>query len=167
MKKLVAGLSLGLLAACGGTVEEERQDERLSVSQLYLGSLCGGEQHDPRVRYLDREEAWQQVVEAAGKHEVGGEAAEPPQIDFNDTAVLWVEMGEKRTGGYWVELGADTMTVVDGVAEVRVNWHTPEPDAMLTQAITSPCLAVAVPQGDYETVRVVDLEGQIRAEVDL
>lgn len=85
--------------------------------------------------------AWQQAI---------GQG-EPPAVDFARESVIILLSGSKPTGGWSVEprgvrLEGRTL-VVD--AEVK----PPPPDAMVTQAFTSPFAVIAVTTKDFDDVR--------------
>ena len=74
-------------------------------------------------------------------------------------------MGQRPTGGYAVALAdPEPAAVRDGIAEIRVHWRVPGADEAVTQALTRPCVEIALPP-DYAGVRFVDQEGVVRAEV--
>lgn len=66
--------------------------------------------------------------------------------------MLVAAMGQKRTGGYGVGFSEATMDGSELVIDVSVS--SPAPDAMVTQALTTPCLIVALPSTGWETVTV-------------
>ncbi|HEX8138412.1 MAG TPA: protease complex subunit PrcB family protein [Pyrinomonadaceae bacterium] len=70
--------------------------------------------------------------------------------EFKRIAVVAAFLGERRTGGYQVEM----TRAPDG--DVRVKETTPPKDAMLTQALTRPYKIVSVPLQD---------EGRLKVEV--
>ncbi|HDP88491.1 MAG TPA: protease complex subunit PrcB family protein [Thioalkalivibrio sp.] len=88
-----------------------------------------------------------------------------PAVDFEQAGVLLLEMGQRPTGGYAVALAEPVIAVDDGIATVTVNWQEPAPGAIATQALTSPCLLLEIPRGDYTSIRVVDQDGRLRLEI--
>ena len=70
--------------------------------------------------------------------------------EFKRIAVVAAFLGERRTGGYQIEM----TRAPDG--DVRVKETTPPKDAMLTQALTRPYKIVSVPVQD---------EGRLKVEV--
>lgn len=73
-----------------------------------------------------------------------------------------VEMGTRPTGGYGIavaraaELRGETVTL-------QATFIGPAPGAILTQALSSPCVLVRLPAGRYATVEVRDETGTVRA----
>jgi hypothetical protein len=76
---------------------------------------------------------------------------DPPPIDFNREGVLFIAAGERPTGGYAVAVKSIRRDGEAIVVDAPVN--SPPPDAMVTQAITSPYVVVAVPKVDSTDVR--------------
>lgn len=75
-------------------------------------------------------------------------------------------MGRRSTGGFSVTVDdRRPIEVDDGVAVIRVDWRVPAPGDALTQALTRPCVEVAVP-GDYTGVRFIDQQDTVRGHAD-
>jgi hypothetical protein len=75
----------------------------------------------------------------------------PPQVDFAADSVVILLGGSRPTGGYSVEARGARLEgrtlVVDAVVK------GPPPDAMVTQAFTSPFAVIAVSTKDFDDVR--------------
>lgn len=80
-----------------------------------------------------------------------------PAVDFAKEAVVAAFMGRKSTGGFSVELvGAERLA--DGTVVVRLRNLAPKPGMMVTQALTSPFVVLAVPAGQDARVSVEFVE---------
>jgi hypothetical protein len=90
-----------------------------------------------------------------------GETA--PAVDFRRDRVLVVGMGPKPTGGFALELARPNGWAKGETAVVQVAVREPAPGAMVTQALTSPCLALAIPREGIVEVKVVDEKGAVLA----
>ncbi|MBN1241406.1 MAG: protease complex subunit PrcB family protein [Spirochaetales bacterium] len=75
---------------------------------------------------------------------VAAPGAAKPELDFAAEAVVAAFMGRKNTGGFSIELVA-AESLADGSVLVRLRKLAPKPGMMVTQALTSPFLALAVP----------------------
>jgi hypothetical protein len=71
-----------------------------------------------------------------------GRPVPPPAVDFKTEMVLAVFMGEKRSGGYAVEI--KDAVERKGSLVVTVLEKSPGPDSIVTEALTSPFHLVAV-----------------------
>jgi hypothetical protein len=83
---------------------------------------------------------WASAWEVIGR----GSAAPMPEVNFNTRAVLIAYQGRKNTGGYNIsiaEIRREGATLV-----VRVNEQTPESGDFVTEALTSPFVAVSIPR---------------------
>ncbi len=147
MRNLWALSLILLLAAC-----RSGHETPLTVTELYAGSHCGHEADEPTVRYFRDA---RQMPAAMAEH---AERAE---------AFVLIEMGARPTGGYALQLADPTASVTDGVARLRVRWQEPAPEAMVTQAFTSPCLLLGLPAADYRRIEVLDQSGAVRAQANL
>ncbi len=62
----------------------------------------------------------------------------PPEIDFGEQIVVAAFLGRRPTGGYGVEISAICWDETTDSAVIRVARRKPDPDAMVTQALTAP-----------------------------
>jgi hypothetical protein len=129
------------------------------LSLLMSASISAGEPSQPtKIRNLARggfsgfQDAAQIVVtnraqwtEVWKKHSAKQIPAKPaPEVDFEKESVLFVCLGQKRTGGYSAEITALEQSA--GKTKVLVKTRAPKPGGMQIQAISSPFHAVAVPR---------------------
>lgn len=73
----------------------------------------------------------------------------PPaaEFDFSKTAVVAAFAGEKNTGGFSL--------AIDGTrGNIAIKVKSPPPDAMVTQALTTPYLVSLVPVGEEESLKL-------------
>ncbi|MBP7262909.1 MAG: protease complex subunit PrcB family protein [Spirochaetia bacterium] len=74
-----------------------------------------------------------------------------PEVDFENNAVVASFMGRRKTGGYSVSvLRAETLS--DGRVRVVLKNNAPKPGMMVTQALTSPFIVLAVPVTGYDVI---------------
>ena len=124
------------LAGCGSTPPHgAAAGGPVTIEGLYEGPISGVDQ--PGVSLITSTEQLQSLQSATL-------AAIP--VDFSKQALVVLALGEQPTGGYWARI---TGVRVDGNAlVVRGLANRPAPDAMVTQALTTPyCAAVISPPG--------------------
>jgi hypothetical protein len=73
-----------------------------------------------------------------------------------------VEMGQRRTGGYGVAVSRSAV-LRGGLIILTATFVAPVEGRMVTQAFTSPCVLVRLPEGRYSSVEVQDQSGSVRA----
>lgn len=78
-------------------------------------------------------------------------SGEPPQVDFASQSVVFLFGGSKPTGGWMVEARGASLEGKTLVMDAEVKG--PPPDAIVTQAFTSPYAVVTVSTKDFEDVR--------------
>jgi hypothetical protein len=96
---------------------------------------------------------WASAWEVIGR----GSSAPMPEVNFNTRAVLIAYQGRKNTGGYNIsiaEIRREGATLI-----VRVNEQTPKPVDVVTDALTSPFVAVSIPRPPEGTV--VKYDGEV------
>jgi hypothetical protein len=152
-KRFVISAALLALAGCASAPVEP-----LRAEQLYAGSHCGREKPEPEARWIADADAYRQRFRQLDP----SARRPPPAVRFAESIVVLVELGRKPTAGYGISLAEPTVKVDGGNAELRLHWQAPAPDAMSAQVITSPCVLVRLPRGDYSRVVVLDQQGQER-----
>ena len=85
------------------------------------------------------------------------------QVDWRREGVVWLYMGQKTSGGYALSLGAPQAHISHGTAVITVHWREPSPGAIVTQQLTSPCLVLKLPRGNYGEIAIQDESGRLRA----
>ena len=73
-------------------------------------------------------------------------------IDFKEEHLVLVGLGQKTTGGYGLTLTSSE--IVDDVLELALKVRRPAADAMVTQALTTPCAVIAISPAEWEQLRV-------------
>ncbi|MFO7995211.1 MAG: protease complex subunit PrcB family protein [Marinobacter sp.] len=73
-------------------------------------------------------------------------------LDMEQEHLVLVGLGQKSTGGYGVTL--ESAEIVDDVLELTLNTRKPAADAMVTQALTTPCAVIAISPEDWKRLRV-------------
>ncbi|MGD8497595.1 MAG: protease complex subunit PrcB family protein [Chromatiales bacterium] len=161
LRFIVVSLTLGI-AACQ-SAQSVGPIEDAAVRYVYASQQCSV--MDPVARWLPDAQAFEAAVAEAEQPRLGSSSSVSHDVDFSKETVLLISMGQLATGGYGLRLAEESLPVVSGVGTLRVEWIEPPPDAFVTQALTSPCLLVALPREGYDVLRVVDQNGQIRFEL--
>lgn len=150
MSKRTLPVILIALAACGGTpAVAPSSDDPGALIALYAGSAqttlassaYSGFRDSTRLVVRDRT-AWTRVWSA-----ING-AVEPmppvPAVDFGEEMVIVAALGQRRSGGYAIQI--DSVARHELGAVIYVTKSAPGRNCLTTQAITSPVHAVRVPR---------------------
>jgi hypothetical protein len=132
----------------------------VNVDVLYRNQQCSVLQ--AQTRWIDSPEAYQTLFAELRKTYIGGQAQQPPPVDLSKEGVLLVAMGQKNTGGYSVDLANQEAVIDGGVLQVAVQWREPKKGMMVTQALTSPCLLLKIPNAEFDRIEIKDQSGAIR-----
>lgn len=156
-------IRLGLLAIAAAAIA--------GCSVLHLGESASG------VKVIGRNTYCGTPSQASAVHYFASPNAFQNWIDYRDISgfnpnmarngVLIVEMGERPTGGYRIDLDGKETGINNHVLTVGMDWHAPRLDAAVSQALISECVALHLPQGNYNKVKVVDQLGNTRGTADL
>ena len=163
---MLVGLAVG---ACGSGVGKTTGQavSPLVMETLYLGQQCGGAAPQPAAQWIgaagDLSVLWQRL----GNRFAGSPRPAPPEVDFAEHGVLLLSMGQRPTGGYGLALRDQAVLVVGHSARVDVQWQEPLPGELVPQVLSSPCLLLRLPRGDFAEVRVVDQHDVERFRVSI
>ena len=163
---LRVGLVALMLTACRANGVAEAMPATVEVTLLTQSSQCWSDVVEPSVLRISGSEAYKAAYEQTRRHILGG-TDYLPEVDFSRSSVVAVYMGKYSTAGYQLELAAETAEINDHELTLFVSWVEPPVDALVAQVITSPCLFVSIPKGDYSAIRVRDAEDGIRASTSL
>ena len=129
------------------------------VSVVGKSTYCGTPSQASEVHYFADPDAFQNWIDYRNVNGFN------PKMARN--GVLIVEMGQRPTGGYDIQLDGKKTGIKNNVLTIGMDWHAPRLDAAVSQAMITPCVALHLPQGQYNKVKVVDQLGNSRGQVDL
>jgi hypothetical protein len=140
-------------------------DAIIEVESIYHSTNCLPDQIEPQAFWVaspaELQKLWKNI-----HHSRLGVPPVLPEVNFNTHGILLVHMGQQRTGGYALELAEPLCRVKNGIVSVAVNWISPEPGTVASQAITSPCILLRLPKGDFRAIAVIDQNGTTRVVVE-
>lgn len=153
---LLAGLSCALLAACGFRPEKIFSSyTAIEVREVGRSLQCNSPDERTRAHLLPDAQAvlqWQESRSLA--------LAGPEMLAQGPYAL--VEMGLRPTGGYGLAISRAAVLRGDLVI-LNATFVSPAPGSLRTQALTSPCVLVALPAGRYRSIEVQEPTGVVRA----
>lgn len=130
---ICAALSLFLCVAAPAA-------ETNAVRTIFKGNFSGLQEEKQLVitNRADWEALWKQ-------HGARKEPKDPPpKVDFEKESVIVAAQGQKRSGGYSIEI-ADVRRAADKT-EILIRTKSPKPGALTIQALTAPIHIAAVPR---------------------
>ena len=158
--RAAASLCLLLSAAGCGLMKTVPEPEDVRISEVRRSIHCGTEQRHAALSYVPTPEDW-----------LGWQADRGLQIvsadKLPDGPLLLLEMGQRRTGGYFIEPKPDATIDRDRVMWLAGEWTRPGKDRMVTQMLTSPCVLLSIPPRDYRGFRIIDQNEELRSSLDL
>ena len=164
--KLLLFLYCGICVCMSTPVVDSAYGQRIPLRILYQDVLCGGNRPTPSVTLVaDSDQLKQIFIESKGR--MLGQSLQAPVVDFDAEHVVTIQMGQKPTGGYGIELAEPHATLNDGEALIRLRWIEPAPGAIVTQILTSPCLIISLPKGAYGKIAITDENGSVRETISL
>jgi len=143
--------------AYGSTPTAEHRGDIMFASQQ-----CNGSVSEPTATLVTRQEQLDQIYQQLQSNSLGSRHP-VPVMDFNKNTILFMEMGQQRTGGY--QLAFDSrkpIQVFEDYVGITVTWLEPDKNTVTTQVMTTPCVLVRFAAGNYSAVRVFDQHGKQR-----
>jgi len=162
---IVFGLLVLPTAACQSWAERgAQQSDKPAVEAIYASAHCGRVQTTPSATWIDSARQLETSIKRIRSGMLGGKPVKLPMLDFQHEIVLLVEMGQRPTLGYRLEMaGADDLRISQHQAQLTLDWLHPPADALVAQAITSPCLLIKLDRGSYTSIQILDRQGTIKA----
>jgi hypothetical protein len=144
-----------LAAALAGCCFVQERPASIEVREVARGGYCNTPGEAPRARLLYGAKAvadWQALRNVS----LGADALAP------EATFVIVEHGMRPTGGYGITVATGARRRGE-VVVLQATFSGPPPGAMTTQALSSPCVLVQLPDGRYTGVEVQDEAGRVRA----
>lgn len=147
---------VALLAACSLNPLRGGDGARVVGDSLY----CGTSSQDSETHYFPDRNTFEDWLEYRNIKDFDASLA-------SNSGILVVELGQRPTSGYNIRLERDKTTVDDDTLKLAMTWDAPRLDAAVGQALTAPCVAIRLPQGEYSRIQVVDQLGNVRGTARL
>lgn len=144
---VLAGYALLVGCASSDTVVEKPSEQL--VRQVIQSAHCG--LTGPGVAYVQTSERLQPLLELPAQNMA---VQQLRQVNLEQEHLLFVTLGERPTGGYSISLASASVDSTENTLQLSMAVRSPAPGTMVTQAITSPCVVVAVPASDWSEIRV-------------
>lgn len=149
---------LPALGGCPGALPENAS-QAAQVRVLASGAHCGHDEATPRVHILRDATALQQALDHTGLRVENN--ARP---DFDDERVILIHQGQKPTLGYSLELADSSVRILNQVGRLQVLNREPPADAIVAQALSSPCLLLVMERRPMESLQVKDQHDTLLGE---
>lgn len=178
MKRYYRGGLRALLVTCimlAGCDRPAREPGDVDV--VLLSSQCGRQVPSEALAWIDSEIELQELYRRINQSKSGGGGViggpfnvspeDIPEVDFAVDGLVLIEMGRRPTAGFGLAPLEPAFSVADGTARLSIAWQEPGPESVVAQVMTSPCLLIAVPRGDYDRIVVRDQDNQLRTSLRL
>lgn len=160
-KGIVLAALWAALAGCEDNVKPSATSE--SVTPVYQGRHCGRSDPTAQVTWIGDEAQLRDLFD--GMRRTSLQSQSLPQVDFDANGLVLIELGQRPTAGYLLRLASQRMVMDRG--DGLITFSVDKPAGPAAQVITSPCLLVAVPRGDYKGVRALSTDTTISVQTDV
>jgi hypothetical protein len=170
MSRPAAGITVLMLlavSACMSSQASDAGETSVNVRLLYKSAFGGGTHNRPAAAWITEPNLYQRTYQRLGKTTIGSQQNQSlPAVDFKRERVLLITMGQRPTGGYLLDLAKPSADIISDTAILHLVWFKPPSGAILPQVITSPCILLSLPKGDYSRIQVLDQTGRMRLQID-
>jgi len=149
-------LVVGLFSACLHPAQDP-VPRQIPLTVLFTSTQCNDASTGFKAVWFSRPGQLTPLAE----NTIGADRAAAPTWDPRTEGALLLHMGTRRTGGFHIELEKTTATLEHGMAAISIHLQAPGSGMFTTQAITSPCLLVALPKSGVRQIEVRDRKGQV------
>lgn len=135
----------------GDDPASDRDAERPSTATVAWQEVAAGQQSAVRIpvaRSITDPGLWADFWAAIHANET--DPPPRPEVDLDNSTIVFLNLGERRTGGYAV--GIEQILERRGAVEVVIRVDAPAEGAMVTQALTSPYYIASLPVTDTAVV---------------
>lgn len=157
--RFLAIILLGMLSGCWLTQQEGAGAGPNPAELLHKGVNGPRTLDHASATWITHRIVLEQVYSALNNRQLKG-VNTPPDIDFETYGVLFLEMGQRPTGGYTIDFDPSSSRVMDKQAVIKIFWNTPNEDTFVTQAMTSPFMLLKIYRAGITSIRVVDQDEQ-------
>jgi len=153
-----------IIGACAHS--SQTTPAQVLLTKIRAGQQMPGTSKIPDAMWVSNENQLSDLLARLGKGtKIPAMPMDMPKIDFTEYGVLTVWMGQKPTGGYALELMAETAGIKNRAALVPIRWIEPKKGMLTTQIITHPFLMIRMAKGNYNTIAVMDQNGVVRMRI--
>jgi hypothetical protein len=165
LNKIRVGIALvascAVTAGCEDTVKPTSTSE--SVTPIYQGRHCGRSEPAAHVTWIQSEAVLQDAHRKMHRNSL--QAPPLPDVDFDTHGLVLIELGQRPTAGYQMHLASQLMVMDKG--DAVITFSVDKPAGPAAQVITSPCMLVSVPRGDYVGVRALSTDTTISVQTEV
>ncbi len=153
----------------GCTHAETPQDfKSIDIQVMHERTHCGNTAAMSTALWIADRARLTRVFDRMDRRQIGGSAPEwTENFDFKNYGILFVHMGRQPTGGYALEYVPGHAHISGKTATVVLKWMTPDPAAMVTQVITSPCMMLKMPKTNFKRIEIIDQHGRLKAAIEM
>jgi protease stability complex PrcB-like protein len=164
-KSLISFICIMLfLIGCVLSEKSHSKQVKISYEIIKTGTQGGHEQNNVMVTWMDNNIEYTKTIRKLNHHIISKTKMISP-IDFKLYGVVLIEMGQKPSAGFGLELIKEYVFIEKGRAILQIRWIEPSKDQDTASVLTSPYLLIKLPRGDYNAIDIIDQGNKLRARL--
>ena len=153
--RFLLALLLGLLPGCWLAQQESAGDDSGRAELLRKGVHGTRTLQGYSTTWITNRTTLQQVFTALNKRQLkNGEVL--PDINFEVYGVLFLEMGQRPTGGFSINFNPSLTRIVGGQLSIHIDWVVPKEGKLVTQVVTSPFILLKIMHTNIDSILIWD-----------
>jgi hypothetical protein len=145
------------LAACGTLgIGSDSGGGNIQVSEVRRLAVCNSQGKSTELSLFPDATAVADWQKSRGVDLIGAEPLPEAWV------YVLIELGARDTTGYGLAVSREA-GVSEGSARLSATFFTPAADDPVSSTVSSPCVLVALPPGNYHSVQLADPSGAVRA----
>ncbi len=129
--------------------------------------MCKNTESSASARWIDNSLQLADVYKQINKNSIGLLDIPVPEIDFSNFAVLVIMMGQRPTGGFFLNIRDEKPVIDKDKLILYIDWIKPPKGAVLSQMISSPYLMLKLKKQGYSQIHVLDQNKQLRIKINI
>lgn len=140
----------------------------LNMQVVYQSAECGTIKDLPNQVWISDQGSLESVFARILSNRIGKQLPEfTEHFDFDRFGLLFLHMDEKPTGGFSFELLPDHSCLSGNTAVIGIDYIKPDPDAVVSQMITHPCIMIKLEKKDFNRIVILDQNNTPRGTLEL
>ncbi|MGB0866506.1 MAG: protease complex subunit PrcB family protein [Granulosicoccaceae bacterium] len=128
----------------------KKQTQTVELEQLAAKAQCGRMEQAPALQLISSKDTLADFL--TNKQAFGQPSAKIPPVDFTTETLVVVQMGQRPSAGYSLELTQTQAEINESRLELPVVETPPDPDRMHASMLTDPCLLIKIKSKQFNEV---------------
>lgn len=166
MKQLFLIFYIMFLFTSCGSFYNVHDNIEANVKVIIRGNIYKNTEPYASARWIENSLQLADVYKQINNNTIGSDDTLIPEIDFSDYTVLIIMMGQKPTGGFFLNIRDEKPVIDKDKLILYTDWLEPPKGAVLPQIISSPYLMLKLKRQGYSQIHILDQNKRLRIKIN-